>query len=174
MSCWRSAINHTFDYDTLRRRADEYAPDGPIQSIPPAAIPGEIADHARRRDPQSWSRTPFLVTDPAWQPVHPAASWVAGKRDPARKRATSCCWRRPGDFISIRRRSHCPRPPPHRGPPTVFSRGVHPARPCWRNGPQNLLAVGEPWRGASTTPTPTAPRRFVGDLDPVCARKLSA
>lgn len=56
--------NHTFDYDYLRRRADQYNPDGPIQIITRLPQPGEtlttLDNVSRELPPQT-----ILVTDPA-------------------------------------------------------------------------------------------------------------
>ena len=56
--------NHTFDYDVLRRRADSYAPDGPIHIHTRLPQPGETVttlDGATRKlEPYT-----ILVTDPA-------------------------------------------------------------------------------------------------------------
>ncbi len=54
--------NHAFDWDILRRRADEYAPAGPVRIITRLARPGEIVetlDGEKREMPPS----AMLVTD---------------------------------------------------------------------------------------------------------------
>jgi phenylalanyl-tRNA synthetase beta chain len=56
--------NHTFDYDFLRRRADEYNPDGPVHIITRLPRPGETV---KTLDGETRQLPPFtiLVTDPA-------------------------------------------------------------------------------------------------------------
>ena len=48
--------NHTFDYDVLRRRADSYAPDGPIQIHTRLPRPGGSPRAGRGRPPARCAR----------------------------------------------------------------------------------------------------------------------
>ena len=164
--------NHTFDYDTLRRRADEYAPDGPIQINTRLPHPGETLTTL---DGATHKLEPYtiLVTDPAG---NLSIGGIMGGLEREIRPETSnvlleaAAW----DFINIRRSATAL--DLHTEAAYRFSRGVHPSLALL--GAQRAadllrrLAGGTVARGIiDTYPNPPAP--VVVDLDPVYARKLS-
>ncbi len=116
--------NHTFDYNFLRQRADQYNPDGPIQLITRLPHDGETlttldgAEH--KLEPYS-----ILVTDPLG---NLSLGGVMGGADSEIKPETenvfleAAAW----NFINIRRSST--RLGIHTDAAFRFSRGVHPSQ----------------------------------------------
>ena len=164
--------NHTFDYDVLRRRADGYAPDGPIQIHTRLPRPGEtvttLDGQTRKLEPYT-----ILVTDPAG---NLSIGGIMGGRESeigdstTRVLLEAASW----NFINIRRSANAL--DLHTEAAYRFGRGVPPslallgakrAAELLRN-----LAGGTVARGiVDTYPRPAAP--VVIDLDPVYVRKLS-
>ena len=115
--------NHTFDYDFLRRRADEYAPDGPIRLVTRLPQDGETlttldgAEHTLR--PNN-----ILVTDPAG---NLSVGGIMGGHDSEIQDDTTnvlleaAAW----NFINIRQSQR--QLALHTEAGFRFSRGVHPA-----------------------------------------------
>ncbi len=122
--------NHTFDYDFLRRRADEYAPDGPVRIITRLPKKGRLPhkgetlttlDGARRELPEFT----ILVTDPAGAL---SLGGIMGGEDSEISAGTTsvlleaAAW----NFINIRRSMDALKISSEAG--FRFSRGVHPAQ----------------------------------------------
>ncbi len=164
--------NHTFDYDVLRRRADSYAPDGPIQIHTRLPQPGETVttlDGATRK------LEPFtiLVTDPAG---NLSIGGIMGGRESEIGPETSnvlleaAAW----NFINIRRSANAL--DLHSEAAYRFGRGVPPSLALLgaKRAAELLrtLAGGTVAQGiVDTYPRPAAP--VVIDLDPTYVRKLS-
>jgi phenylalanyl-tRNA synthetase beta chain len=116
--------NHTFDYDFLRRRADEYSPDGPIQVNTRLPHDGEtlttLDGITHKLEPYS-----ILVTDPLG---NLSLGGVMGGLDSEIKPETenvfleAAAW----NFINIRRTST--KLGIHTDAAFRFSRGVHPSQ----------------------------------------------
>ncbi len=117
--------NHTFDYDYLRRRADQYAgPDGPVHIHTRLPHEGETLttlDSVNRQLP------PFtiLVTDPAG--ALSVGGIMGGEKSEISDHTTNvlleaAAW----NYINIRRSMHALRINSEAG--FRFSRGVHPAQ----------------------------------------------
>ncbi len=169
--------NHTFDYDILRRRADGYAPDGPIHVHTRLPHPGETLTTL---DGATHKLEPYtiLVTDPAG---NLSVGGIMGGleseiKDAASGSATTnvlleaAAW----NFINIRRSANAL--DLHTEAAYRFSRGVHPSLALLgaRRAADLLrrLAGGTVARGIiDTYPAPPAP--VVVELDPTYARKLS-
>ena len=164
--------NHTFDYDVLRRRADEYAPGGPIHINTRLPHPGETLTTL---DGKTHKLEPFtiLVTDPAG---NLSVGGIMGGLESEITDATSnvlleaAAW----DFINIRRSANAL--DIHTEAGYRFSRGVHPSLALLgaKRAAELLhqLAGGTVAQGIiDTYPRPPAP--VVVDLDPTYARKLS-
>lgn len=164
--------NHTFDYDVLRRRADAYAPDGPIHVNTRLPYPGETLTTL---DGKTHKLEPFtiLVTDPAG---NLSIGGIMGGLESEITDATSnvlleaAAW----NFINIRRSANAL--DLHTEAGYRFSRGVHPslallgakrAAELMRRLAGGMVANGI----IDTYPNPPAP--VVVDLDPTYARKLS-
>ena len=114
--------NHTFDYDLLRRRADGYAPGGPIHIHTRLPEPGETLTTL---DGQTHELPPFtiLVTDPAG--ALSLGGIMGGEESEINAGTTNvlleaASW----NFINIRRSTHALRINSEAG--FRFSRGVHP------------------------------------------------
>lgn len=116
--------NHTFDYDFLRRRADQYDPNGPIHIHTRLAYPGEkitTLDGVIHELPQ----TTILVTDPAGSL---SIGGVMGGEDSEINDQTStvlleaAAW----NFINIRQTIDTLKINSEAG--FRFSRGVHPSQ----------------------------------------------
>ena len=115
--------NHTFDWDFLRRRADEYAgPDEPVRLVTRLAEPGETLttlDGTERKLPEST----ILVTDPAG---NLSVGGIMGGHDSEITDGTTnvlleaAAW----NFINIRRSGRLLGL--HTDAGFRFSRGVHP------------------------------------------------
>ena len=164
--------NHTFDYDVLRRRADGYAPDGPVRIHTRLPHPGETIttlDGAERKlEPYT-----ILVTDPAG---NLSIGGIMGGRESEIGPTTTnvlleaASW----DFINIRRSANAL--DLHTEAAYRFSRGVPPSLALLgaKRAAEllRLLAGGTIAPGiVDTYPDPAPP--VVIDLDPVYARKLS-
>jgi len=164
--------NHTFDYDVLRRRADGYAPDGPIQIHTRLPQPGETVttlDGATRKlEPYT-----ILVTDPAG---NLSIGGIMGGRESEIGPETSnvlleaAAW----NFINIRRSANAL--DLHSEAAYRFGRGVPPSLALLgaKRAAELLrtLAGGTVAQGiVDTYPRPAAP--VVIDLDPTYVRKLS-
>ena len=116
--------NHTFDYDFLRRRADEYAPDGPIQIITRLPEAGEkltTLDGVTRELP----RYTILVTDKGG--ALSLGGIMGGEESEITDDTTNvlleaAAW----NFINIRRSMHTLKINSEAG--FRFSRGVHPSQ----------------------------------------------
>lgn len=164
--------NHTFDYDFLRRRANQYAPDGPVQIITRLPQEGEtlttldgvehqLPDHA------------ILVTDPLG---NLSLGGIMGGRDSEIKPETenvlleAAAW----NFINIRRTAT--KLGIHTDAAFRFSRGVHPSQAILgaRRAAELLrtLAGGTVAEGIiDHYPAPPQPVTIQLDLD--YARRLS-
>ena len=164
--------NHTFDYDVLRRRADGYAPGGPIHIHTRLPQPGETLTTL---DGAAHKLEPFniLVTDPAG---NLSIGGIMGGLESEITATTSnvlleaAAW----NFINIRRSANAL--DLHTEAGYRFSRGVHPSLALLgaRRAAELLrqLAGGTVAQGIiDAYPNPPAP--VVVDLDPVYARKLS-
>ncbi len=116
--------NHTFDYDFLRQRADQYAPDGPIHIH--TRLPQE-EETLTTLDGQKYELEPYsiLVTDPI---SNLSLGGVMGGLDSEIKPETenvlleAAAW----NFINIRRTAT--RLGIHTDAGFRFSRGVHPSQ----------------------------------------------
>lgn len=116
--------NHTFDYDFLRRRADEYAPDGPVQII--TRLPHED-ERVKTLDGETRSLPPYtiLVTDKAG--ALSLGGIMGGEESEIGDKTTNvlleaAAW----NFINIRRSST--KLKLHSEAGFRFSRGVHPSQ----------------------------------------------
>jgi phenylalanyl-tRNA synthetase beta chain len=164
--------NHTFDYDILRRRADGYAPDGPIQII--TRLP-HLGETLTTLDGETHKLEPYniLVTDPAG---NLSVGGIMGgleseiTADTTNVLLEAAAW----NFINIRRSANAL--DLHTEAAYRFSRGVHPSLALLgaRRAAELLrrLAGGTVANGIiDYYPSPPAP--VVIDLDPTYARKLS-
>lgn len=116
--------NHTFDYDFLRQRANEYAPDGPIHIHTRLPQPGEtlttLDDKVHKLPPHA-----ILVTDPL---SNLSLGGIMGGLDSEIKPETqnvlleAAAW----NFINIRRTANALGI--HSDAAFRFSRGVHPSQ----------------------------------------------
>ena len=164
--------NHTFDYDVLRRRADGYAPDGPIHIHTRLPQPGETVttlDGATRKlEPYT-----ILVTDPTG---NLSIGGIMGGRESeigpetTRVLLEAASW----NFINIRRSANAL--DLHSEAAYRFGRGVPTSLALLgaRRAAELLrtLAGGTVAQGiVDAYPRPTAP--VVIDLDPAYVRKLS-
>ncbi|WP_374688457.1 phenylalanine--tRNA ligase subunit beta [Promineifilum sp.] len=164
--------NHTFDYDVLRRRADSYAPDGPIHIHTRLPHLGEtlttLDGAVHKLEPYT-----ILVTDPAG---NLSVGGIMGgleseiKDDTTNVLLEAAAW----NFINIRRSANAL--DLHTEAAYRFSRGVHPslalmgakrAAELMRRLAGGVVAQGI----VDYYPNPAEP--VVVDLDPVYARKLS-
>ena len=116
--------NHTFDYDFLRRRADQYDPDGPVKIVTRLPRDGETLTTL---DGEKRTLHPFniLVTDPAGALslggiMGGEESEIGGKTTNVLLEAAA--W----NFINIRRSGHALKINSEAG--FRFSRGVHPSQ----------------------------------------------
>ncbi len=116
--------NHTFDYEFLRQRADQYAPDGPVQIItrlPHAEETLTTLDGTEHQLPDH----AILVTDPL---SNLSLGGIMGGRDSEIKPETknvlleAAAW----NFINIRRTAT--KLGIHTDAAFRFSRGVHPSQ----------------------------------------------
>lgn len=164
--------NHTFDYDYLRRRADGYAPDGPIHINTRLPQPGETLttlDGTTHKLPP----TAILVTDPAG---NLSLGGIMGgfnseiKDDTTSVLLEAAAW----NFINIRRTANTMGI--HTEAAFRFSRGVHPSQAILgaKRAAELLrrLAGGIVRQGIIDT-YPLPPEPVVIDLNPIYARKLS-
>ena len=164
--------NHTFDYDFLRRRADEYAPEGPIHIHTRLPQPGETLttlDGVTHKLPP----TAILVTDPAG---NLSLGGIMGGFDSEIKDGTTsvlleaAAW----NFINIRQTANAM--DIHTEAGFRFSRGVHPSQAIL--GAQRAadllrrLAGGTVRQGIIDTYS-LPPEPVVITLNPVYARQLS-
>lgn len=164
--------NHTFDYDYLRRRADGYAPDGPIHIHTRLPRPDETLttlDGVTHKLPSS----AILVTDPAG---NLSVGGIMGGFDSEIKADTTsvlleaAAW----NFINIRRTASTMGI--HTEAAFRFSRGVHPSQALL--GAQRAadllrrLAGGTVRQGIIDT-YPRPPEPVVVQLNPTYARQLS-
>jgi phenylalanyl-tRNA synthetase beta chain len=116
--------NHTFDYDFLRRRADEYAPDGPVQIV--TRLPHE-GERVTTLDGETRTLPPYtiLVTDKAG--ALSLGGIMGGEESEIGDQTTNvlleaAAW----NFINIRRSST--KLKLHSEAGFRFSRGVHPSQ----------------------------------------------
>jgi len=116
--------NHTFDYDFLRRRADEYDPDGPIQIV--TRLPDE-GEELTTLDGVTRELPPYtiLVTDEAG--ALSLGGIMGGEESEITDSTTNvlleaAAW----NFINIRRSMHALKINSEAG--FRFSRGVHPSQ----------------------------------------------
>jgi phenylalanyl-tRNA synthetase beta chain len=149
--------NHTFDYDLLRRRADGYDPDGPIEIITRLPHEGETL---RTLDGVSRELPPFtvLVTDPAG-PLS-LGGIMGGEESEIAPNTTNvlleaASW----NYINIRRSMTALKINSEAG--FRFSRGVHPHQALLgaRRAAELLrrLAGGTVWQGVvDVYPNPPA------------------
>ena len=164
--------NHTFDYDYLRRRADEYAPDGPIQIHTRLPHPNETLttlDGIIHKLPP----TAILVTDPLG---NLSLGGIMGGLDSEIKDDTTsvlleaAAW----DFINIRRTASTMGI--HTEAAFRFSRGVHPSQAVLgaKRAADLLrrLAGGTVRQGIIDT-YPLPPEPVIIELNPAYARQLS-
>ncbi len=164
--------NHTFDYDVLRRRADSYAPGGPVRIHTRLPQPGETLTTL---DGATHKLEPYtiLVTDPAG---NLSIGGIMGGLESEITATTSnvlleaAAW----NFINIRRSATAL--DLHTEAGYRFSRGVHPSLAMLgaRRAAELLrqLAGGTVAQGIiDTYPNPPAP--VVVELDPTYARQLS-
>ncbi|MFW6097978.1 MAG: phenylalanine--tRNA ligase subunit beta, partial [Chloroflexota bacterium] len=147
--------NHTFDYDFLRRRADEYAPDGPIEIITRLPHEGETLTtlDGHQRDLPDFT---ILVTDRAG--ALSLGGIMGGEDSEINDETTNvlleaAAW----DFINIRRSMDALKINSEAG--FRFSRGVHPAQAMRgaRRAAELMrrLAGGAVWQGiVDTYPNP--------------------
>ncbi|HFQ93547.1 MAG TPA: phenylalanine--tRNA ligase subunit beta [Anaerolineae bacterium] len=116
--------NHTFDYDFLRRRADQYAPAGPVQIITRLPREGETLTTLDGTEHQLPDHA-ILVTDPL---SNLSLGGIMGGRDSEIKPETenvlleAAAW----NFINIRRTAT--QLGIHTDAAFRFSRGVHPSQ----------------------------------------------
>ncbi len=116
--------NHAFDYDFLRRRADQYAPDGPVQLITRLPAEGETLTTLDGIEHQLLPYS-ILVTDPL---SNLSLGGIMGGADSEIKPETqdvfleAAAW----NFINIRRSAT--KLGIHTDAGFRFSRGVHPSQ----------------------------------------------
>lgn len=139
--------NHTFDYDYLRERADEYDPDGPIQIITRLPAEGEALttlDGITRELPPYT----ILVTDPAG-PLSLGGIMGGEESEISDSTTTVLLEAAAWNFINIRRSMHALKINSEAG--FRFSRGVHPSQAILgaRRAAELLrrLAGGTVWEG---------------------------
>ena len=164
--------NHTFDYDFLRRRADRYAPAGPVRVITRLAEPGETMctlDGAEHR----LHANNILVTDPAG--ILSLGGIMGGEESEIRPETTNvlleaAAW----SFLNIRQSSR--QLGIQSDAAFRFSRGVHPSQAILgaRRAAELLrrLAGGTVARGLVDHHPAPAPRVVV-DLDPAKVRRFT-
>lgn len=164
--------NHAFDYDFLRRRADGYAPDGPVQIITRLPHEGETLTTL---DGVTHDLLPenILVTDPAG---NLSLGGVMGGLDSEIKDETTnvlleaAAW----NFINIRKTGTALGM--HTDAYFRFSRGVHPSQALLgaKRAAElmRVLAGGTVAQGILDT-YPAPPDTVVVDLDPSYVRRLS-
>ncbi len=164
--------NHTFDYDFLRRRADSYAPDGPVHIHTRLPRPGETLTTLDGVQ-HSLNETNILVTDPLG---NLSLGGVMGGLDSEIKPETrnvlleAAAW----DFITIRRSGTSL--DIYSEAYFRFSRGVHPSQalPGARRAAEWLrrLAGGVVAQGMVDN-YPAPPPQVTVRLDLDYARRLS-
>jgi len=164
--------NHTFDYDFLRGRADEYAPDGPVQLI--TRLPHED-ETITTLDGATHELAPYsiLVTDPAG---NLSVGGVMGGANSEIKPETTnvlleaAAW----NFINVRRTGVAL--DIHTDAGFRFSRGVHPSQAMLgakrAAGLLNVLAGGTIAQGMVDT-YPVKPEAMTVRLNLTYARRLS-
>lgn len=116
--------NHTFDYDFLRHRADQYNPNGPVQIITRLATPGETMqtlDGETRKLPA----TTILVTDPLG-PLGIGGIMGGGESEIQDGTTNVLLEAAAWNFINIRQSMDALKLTTEAG--FRFSRGVHPAQ----------------------------------------------
>lgn len=164
--------NHTFDYDFLRGRADDYNPGGPIRLVTRLPEDGETLTTLDGTEHKLFPNN-ILVTDPAG---NLGIGGIMGGHDSEIRPETTnvlleaAAW----DFISIRRSAR--QLQLHTEAGFRFSRGVHPAMAerGARRAAELLrtLAGGTVARGiVDHHPLPTEPA--VVDLEVAYVRRLS-
>ncbi len=164
--------NHTFDFDFLRRRADDYDPDGPIHIITRLPQEGEKTTtlDGIEHDPEPYT---ILVTDPAG---YLSIGGIMGGLESEIKPEThnvlleAAAW----NFINIRRSST--RMGIHTDAAFRFSRGVHPSQALLgaKRAAELMrrLAGGTVYKGIIDY-YPNLPETVTIELDPVYVRRLS-
>lgn len=164
--------NHAFDFDFLRRRADQYNADGPVQIITRLPHDGEtlttLDGEQHRLLPES-----ILVTDPLG---NLSLGGIMGGLDSEIKDETTnvlleaATW----NFINIRKTGTALGI--HTDAYFRFSRGVHPSQALLgaKRAAElmRVLAGGTVAQGVIDT-YPAVPETVVVDLDPVYVRRLS-
>lgn len=116
--------NHTYDYDFLRRRADDYNPNGPIRLITRLPQEGETMTTL---DGEKRELLPFniLVTDPAG--ALGLGGIMGGLESEISSETRNVLLEAAGwDYINIRRTAHALKIASEAG--FRFSRGVHPSQ----------------------------------------------
>jgi phenylalanyl-tRNA synthetase beta chain len=116
--------NHTFDYDFLRRRADRYAPGGPVRIVTRLAEPGETLRTLDGVEHRLHANN-ILVTDP--EGILSLGGIMGGEESEIRPETTdvlleAAAW----NFINIRHSSRQLGIQSDAG--FRFSRGVHPSQ----------------------------------------------
>ncbi len=164
--------NHTFDYDFLRKRADEYAPDGPVHIITRLAHEGETLttlDGQKRPMPEFT----ILVTDPAG---NLSVGGIMGGENSEISDQThnvlleAAAW----NYINIRRSAHTLKLNSEAG--FRFSRGVHPSQALL--GAKRAAELLRLYAGGTVAQGvvdyyPQEPSPVVVDLDPSYVRRWS-
>ena len=164
--------NHTFDYDVLRRRADEYAPSGPIHVNTRLPHSGETLTTL---DGKTHKLEPYtiLVTDPAGNLS--VGGIMGGLESEISDETTNvlleaAAW----NFINIRRSANAL--DIHTEAGYRFSRGVHPSLALLgakRAAELMRRLAGGTVAGGIIDTYPNPPAPVVVELDPTYARKLS-
>lgn len=116
--------NHTFDYDYMRGRANQYDPAGPVHIITRLAKPGE---KLTTLDGQEREMPPFtiLVTDPAGNLS--VGGIMGGENSEINDQTKNVLLEAAGwNYINIRRSTHALKLHSEAG--FRFSRGVHPSQ----------------------------------------------
>ena len=164
--------NHTFDYDFLRRRADEYAPDGPVHIITRLAHEKETLTTLDGHKRQMLEFT-ILVTDPAG---NLSVGGIMGGENSEIGDQTqnvlleAAAW----NYINIRRSSHTLKLNSEAG--FRFSRGVHPSQALL--GAKRAAELLRLYAGGTVAQGvvdyyPQEPAPVVVDLDPRYVRRWS-
>lgn len=164
--------NHTFDYDFMRGRADEYDPDGPVHVITrlPHAGDAVVTLDGQKRQPEPYT---ILVTDPkGYLSIGGIMGGLESEIQPGTKNVLleAAAW----NFINIRRSST--RMGIYSEAAFRFSRGVHPSQALL--GALRAAELLRRHAGGTVAQGivdyyPLPPEAVVIELDPVYVRRLS-